>query len=213
MIKINKKKEPHSLTKYKLREPLDIERPLADQKVNSDVRKTLFNEQKGLCAYCMSKLQQNKTVIEHIKPKSKYTYLARTYTNLLLTCNNIGNHCDKSKGNNELSSVDKLIFNKIEYYIKYEETGNIYSEYSKIHSDLNNKNMLNLNGPFYLKRNRAEIFTTIRDEIKKDLDDGKNKSEIIENLKKRVLKLENDDWHEAYLGVHKFAINKIINEL
>ncbi len=101
---IIKNKEPKSLTNYKNKSHTRYND--MDFNVKQDVKKSLLNEQGGLCAYCMTRISitNNKAFdtskIEHFKPQSKFKKLELDYNNMLLVCS--GKYdgfetCDTSK--------------------------------------------------------------------------------------------------------------------
>ena len=75
--------------------------------VKQILRDSLLKEQGYLCAYCMSKIDDQHTKIEHYEPRNNKNEL--DYKNLLAVCggNSGGNdekhqHCDTKKGNKTL---------------------------------------------------------------------------------------------------------------
>lgn len=65
MILIQRGKEPDSLLQYRKGSPDACYEDLP-QKQREDIRKQMWEEQKGLCAYCMRQIKQPKDVrIEH----------------------------------------------------------------------------------------------------------------------------------------------------
>lgn len=65
MILIHRGKEPGSLLKYRKRNPKACYEEIP-QEVAEDIRKQMWEEQKGLCAYCMKKIERPEKVrIEH----------------------------------------------------------------------------------------------------------------------------------------------------
>ncbi|MEN2752610.1 retron system putative HNH endonuclease [Psychrobacter sp. FBL11] len=72
--------------------PEDIKAPLRQQ---------LYDEQLGICCYCCKSLNNEKTVIEHLKSRRNYPTKRFDYDNLLLSCS-ISKQCDNAKGSQEL---------------------------------------------------------------------------------------------------------------
>jgi len=129
MIKITKSQCPKRLLKYARHEPLDINEPFKDREVKEIIKNSLLKEQRYICAYCMTRITFEKMVIEHIEPKSNSKKLARTYSNLLATCNNSDNHCDKSKEDKKLLIANPLtLFDENENAINYLRDGSIELE-------------------------------------------------------------------------------------
>lgn len=55
--------------------------------LKSLIRQELYDEQLGLCCYCMQEIEENRgNIIEHFHPRSLYPDLTFSYENLLLAC-------------------------------------------------------------------------------------------------------------------------------
>ena len=126
MIFIEKqKKTPHLLLKFiALQRSINIHPKYKDldRQLLTELDDVLFQEQKGLCCYCMQKLPEESTLRkrEHFLPQSKFKLDEVNYYNLYLVCTddrsfeqkkientqgtNTG-HCDDS----EKAKGDKLI--------------------------------------------------------------------------------------------------------
>lgn len=133
MLNIHKGCEPSLLSEYRKQEDADWDGPaLPNGTTFSDVkqaiRRTLYKEQRGLCAYCMQELpdpdapdnteaiiNSSKTKIEHFFPRElsegPFAYRRSDYRNMLLCCDGGAHHhsgaltCDSAKGNRVLSHV------------------------------------------------------------------------------------------------------------
>lgn len=125
-----------------------------------ELRESLYQEQGGICAYCMRRLKDEPSreypsnKVEHIKPRSIYPNLTFDYNNLVLCCDGrTGNvsHCDTSKGNQDLS------FSPLEPHfiesLSYSSKGEIKSSNPKWDKELNE--ILNLNHPYLVSNRRA----------------------------------------------------------
>ncbi len=112
-----------------------------------DIRNALLKEQGYICAYCMQRISQNlneegKTVtkIEHYQAQSSDNSLQLNYMNMLGVCRgNEGEakklqHCDTARGNQRLT-VNPLDAN-CESLVKYETSGDIYSDNENVNHDL-----------------------------------------------------------------------------
>jgi uncharacterized protein (TIGR02646 family) len=121
MIPITKTNAPPLLNKY-IKNSLNVSyKQLSEEKEFKDVfyalRLHLLSEQKYLCCYCQQKIENVLNPngvplmgVDHFLPKdkTKYLHLQLEYRNLLAAC--LGNkdskkkpnHCDASKGNEEL---------------------------------------------------------------------------------------------------------------
>ena len=103
------------------------------------LRQQLFNEQKGICCYCMNKITIDNSNIEHFLPQSVFPENGVDYYNLYLACrHSIGKakpkqHCDTAKGNDLISkhigylhhNSSKNITTKCVDLIQYDEDGYI----------------------------------------------------------------------------------------
>ena len=70
MIVIKRGKEPNSLLKFRKDNPYaDYESDMPTE-VLKDIREQMWEEQRGLCAYCMKKIEAPSVVrIEHCRPR------------------------------------------------------------------------------------------------------------------------------------------------
>lgn len=149
---ITKANAPASLEAYKSIEGACFEDLPKD--VKDELRKSLVEEQGGLCCYCGGKIQaDNSSVIEHLLPKGVdcYKHLQLEYTNLLCSCDGgesdrkgkqkkekkvFPSHCDDKKHNNiiDVTPLDE----DCEEQFAYDEDGNIYglNQYAKATIDV-----------------------------------------------------------------------------
>jgi uncharacterized protein (TIGR02646 family) len=213
MIRINKFPCPPQLLDYAASEPLNIEKPFADCKINAIVRSSLLKEQKYLCAYCMTPIDFNHSVIEHILPKSLNPDKARTYGNLLATCDNENLHCDKSKKENSLLQAQDLIFNSIEECLIYNNEGLIIAKdpFPLLDEDINRKGLLNLNQAKYLMRNRKEVINQVESQIKQMMNKGYSSQKIKNKLAKVILDESQREKLTPYSGVLRFKCQEYID--
>ena len=129
------------------------------------IREALINRQHGLCAYCMSRIENNHTTrLEHVKPLSADKNNALDFNNIIAVCHGgacmEGKHrvlcCDAAKGDNELKYLSP--FNDdIEESLKYDRYGYVkccekHCRYEDIEFDIG---ILNLNG----KKNKPNADT------------------------------------------------------
>lgn len=178
MIRIEKGKEPHSLTEYKMQDNASFQNlPI---NVKNDIRLHLLREQGYLCAYCMRCIRQDSMRIEHFMPQSVILGKeALEYNNLLGVCRGgsmLNSDCDSQKEFHELTCDskkgntriiadprDQRVIDKIEY----KHDGTIYSKDDKINDDLNVA--LNLNSMDHaLPENRRAAYRRVMKEIKPD---------------------------------------------
>jgi uncharacterized protein (TIGR02646 family) len=134
------------------------------------LRQSLITEQRGLCCYCMSRVQPDGQTmkIEHWRSQrtAAFTHLQLIYSNLLGACNGGENgasehrHCDTLKGDQALLWNPADPAHAIESRIKYKNDGQIFSDDAQFNVELND--VLGLNGPF-LKNNRKNALKSMLD--------------------------------------------------
>ncbi len=147
MRNITKNHEPNSLTEHRKQVHADYDN-YADMDA---LRKSLVDEQRGLCCYCMSRLRatNNHMKVEHWHCRSGYPNEQLDYRNLLGAC--LGNqgfrsadqHCDTMKGNRDLSVNPAHPACDIERMIRFLGDGRIEADNEQLDRDLNE--ILNLN--------------------------------------------------------------------
>lgn len=163
MLYIKKGKEPRSLTEYKNMAHADY-----DGCNKNDIRAALMEEQGGLCAYCMCRLNQVDDVrIEHYIPQAICPEKVLSYKNMLGVCHGgskikntgaDGLTCDAHK-KDALITVNPWDENSIKK-IEYKMDGTIFSRDSDIDGDLDGT--LNLNHPAsQLKRSRKQVLDSL----------------------------------------------------
>lgn len=209
MIKITKLTCPPQLIDYARHEPLDIDEPFRDREVKMIIKKQLLVEQKYICAYCMTPIQYDNMVIEHIEPKGRFSSKARAYSNLLATCDNSYNHCDKSKGEKDLLIANPLTFIDIENEIKYSRDGRIDVDIdTPLFKDINET--LNLNTIKYLIRNRKQVIEDTKKTIDSMISRGFSKVKI-QNMISKILVNEKKATHATpYSGVMRYEFKKYL---
>lgn len=176
MIVIQRGKEPDSLLRYRKSSPTACYEELpAEQR--EDIRKQMWEEQCGLCAYCMRRIKSPKDVrIEHYQarhPLEGYYRKAETlnYKSMLGVCfgNSIGWNvkkenliCDAHRGNKKLS-VNPYDIHSIRK-IKYTSDGFITSDDEGIREDV--EKTLNLNcSASSLPENRKNVLFEVKRKI------------------------------------------------
>ena len=132
----------------------------------TELRKALLQEQGFICGYCMRRIGEANSRIEHIKPQSLSVSQGKPeetldYSNMIVCCDgdiNVFNsekqfHCDRHKKETPISftpfeqrAVDSISYSS--------NTGEIKSSDSKINDDINK--VLNLNIE-RLKGNRLAV--------------------------------------------------------
>ena len=210
MIKINKKTEPQSLFDYR-RTNTTYDGP-SFTSVKEDIRKQLLSEQGFLCAYCMTRINDNplETKIEHWHSQSNYPHEQLNYKNLLLTCKgNEGRspeeqHCDTKKGNLNIlfnpSNPDHDIERLIEYHL---DDGTIKSTNHEFDKELNA--ILNLNHPL-LKENRLSVLKAVMEILNNKK--GKRNRKQIENYLRRWQIKDTSGNLQEFCGVAIYYLKK-----
>lgn len=159
MRRIIKRSEPASLTQHR-------HTPYADYDNYADMdtlRESLVAEQRGLCCYCLSPIRPEIGVmrVEHWHCQDSYPGEQLVYANLLAAC--MGNegqprkleHCDKRKGNSDLSRNPADPAYQIEDLIRYKGDGTIVSDNQAFDRELND--VLNLNVAFLRNSRKAAL--------------------------------------------------------
>ena len=147
MKNIKKRQEPQSLTSYRKTPGATY----GGYSKKDDLRKSLAEEQRKICCYCMSRIEhkRSKMKIEHHKSISHFSALQLKYKNLLGAClggegqRKKAQHCDTYKGNKPLSFNPAYLSHNIEKKVYYSGDGKIGSTNQAIDNELNK--VLNLN--------------------------------------------------------------------
>ncbi|MDM8551429.1 retron system putative HNH endonuclease [Desulfobacterales bacterium HSG2] len=183
---IAKGKEPASLLAHRKNKEADYAN--LPKKAKNDLRKALLKEQGYVCCYCMQRIREDNSKIEHWKPQ-KHTRFQLNYQNLLAACQgNEGEkkdrqHCDTHKGEQEITINPTDKTRNCELFIKYRKNGLICSDDPVINEELNT--VLNLNTQT-LAENRAVIMDYVKNEITRVK--GKNSAWPIPYVRKIIQK-------------------------
>ena len=164
MRAITKGREPPSLTEHRRASHGDY----GNYQDKSSLRESLVSEQRGLCCYCMSRIQPstNKMKIEHWRCQARYPDEQLNYRNLLGACLGGEGHpfrlqyCDTRKGDDDLLWNPADPAHAIEARVRYDLDGTIESNNEVFNTQLNQ--ILNLNLPF-LKENRKVVLDSLLD--------------------------------------------------
>lgn len=200
MIRIRKRQEPKSWSEYRLSTP----GANFDAAPKADLRKALLEEQGYICCYCMGRIEESSTRIEHRRPREKYINEQFDYRNLMAAClggegfESIRHHCDKRKHNHEISLDPTDSTKDIERKLRYREaSGEIDSDDPDVRHDLTEILGLNLE---HLKLARREIL----DGFKKGFE-RKHKGDWSAGIIERELKKWSDvpanGKHHPYAGI------------
>jgi uncharacterized protein (TIGR02646 family) len=162
---INKGREPDSLLKHRKSTSASY-----DNYPDKDaLRLRLADEQRGICCYCMGRIRPNgnSMKIEHWHSQSAYTLEALEYRNLLGACTgNEGEpprlqHCDTSKGDQDISRNPANPAHRIEDFIRYDlASGEVSSQDPQFDVELNQ--VLHLNIQVLRNRRLAAIEVVIQ---------------------------------------------------
>lgn len=213
MIAIKRGKEPNCLLKFRKENPdADCETDIPTE-VSKEIREQMWEEQKGLCAYCMKKISDPKRVrIEHCRPRhpqekqehdKKATLdfkwmLGVCYGNSLVKgVRTEDRTCDAYKGNTELTvnPFDEMSVRKI----KYRADGSIYSDDERINKDVTET--LNLNCQVLsLPQTRKRVLNAEQDKIAKKCK-GKNQDAYVHELERVYASLTQERNLTPYCGI------------
>lgn len=182
MIAIKKGREPDKLLRYRQQEGASYEQ--MDKDVKNELLEKLLQEQGHICAYCMRRIPEQRTLPPGIAPATIEHWLPRNpeskedigqglnYRNMLAVCsgnrgcgNKEGLTCDASRGNEPLKvnpcNKDTLCG------ITYTSSGKIKSSDPDIDEDLNKR--LHLNSEVIsLPENRKQVLQALIDDVKKN---------------------------------------------
>ena len=159
MRAIVKGREPHSLTSHRLTPHADYD----NYRDKDALRHALVAEQRGLCCYCMGRIEPNADTmkIEHWQCQDNHQPEQLNYRNLLGACLGAkeeprrNQHCDTRKGNQDLLWSPAEPDHAIESRVQYAADGTIKSHDETFDSQLNE--VLNLNLPFLMNRRKGVL--------------------------------------------------------
>ncbi len=133
MIKINKGSEPREWVEKR-------NTPGFKYEAIPELRESLLEEQGYICAYCMCRIGESNSKIEHIKSKSpeKFPELSLSYSNMIICCmggegSKGEKHCDTSKEDKDISFdlFTDVFFETISYGSKSGEIKSSNATYSQ----------------------------------------------------------------------------------
>ena len=156
--------EPRSLIEHRNNALSDYDN--YDDKEN--LRKSLVDEQHGLCCYCMGRIHPNRKSmkIEHWQSQAHHPNKQLDYKNLLGAClggtgqPHCRQHCDTRKGNRELKWNPANTSHRIEARVQYGPDGSIKADDADFNKQINDVLNLNLS---MLKNNRIGSLNGILD--------------------------------------------------
>ena len=206
MIHIKKQTEPQSLLQFKRlggRYFDDLDRDTKDE-----LRKSLLTEQGYICAYCMSRISDEKnSKIEHYIPRNEDNQV--DYENLLIVCKGGEGQsekqqtCDTKKGNLVIS-IDPQNKHHIDT-IEYSSLGKIIS--SNTHYDREINEVLNLNDELgYLLANRFKALNAVKNYLSKF--DGHIRGQKIKKLYAMYSTKDERGYLMTYVGIIMWYLSK-----
>lgn len=204
MIYIKKNSPPSEFIKFIKKTP-DIHFDDLPSDIKDILRKSLLKEQGSLCAYCMSRIYDDRTKMKIERYEARNSDNELDYSNLLAVCT--GNlsgsfpnrqHCDTKKGEKKLhinpQNCDHISM------ISYKSDGTILVRDNEIFNDDLNR-VLNLNDDYgYLKNNRKVALRELQKKISRSFKDKKAPIEFLKNALS-FYESTHDDKYEAYCGI------------
>ena len=206
MIPIHKNHPPVLLSQYRsVPNASFADMPTA---IKETLRKSLLEEQGGICCYCMSRINMQSSRIEHWECQSSAEDKQLDYSNMMLACHGnegrepTSQHCDVKKGDlslrfnpSEPGHAQKL---KIRYF-----NGSISSDDATFNTQL--ETVLNLNFAT-LCRNRKAIYNAVINALNKKC--GKRwKRAAIDSLIQKYTPLPHRQ-AEPFCGVALYHLKK-----
>ncbi len=216
-----------------------IRKKYFDKLDKNTIRKALVEEQHGLCAYCMDKIDAigDKMVLEHWYPLSRSKSKALSYENMLASCKggDTDQHsdtnkvfcCDKHKGHATISidPQNAAMMASIRYFpngiIYIDDSYGSKRERNILSQDINQTLMLN--GRFDSKKNlvkqdtttqlvkkRKDIFQAESEFLLSGIEDGDIDADWIE---KEIISLTSSLGWEAFLGVKLYVLRYYLEKI
>lgn len=181
MIEIKKGREPEKLLRYRQQAGASYEQ--MDKDVKDELLEKLLEEQGHICAYCMRRIPETRTLPDGVAPVTIEHRLPRNpgsgevlgqgldYRNMFAVCsgnrgcgNRKGMTCDARRGNQPIK-VNPCDARTL-YGITYTSAGRIQSSDPEIDEDFNER--LNLNSEsLSLPENRKQVLQAMLEDIKK----------------------------------------------
>lgn len=166
MRAITKEAEPSSLTLYRAQNNPPGKRAFQDYPDKSNLREQLIREQKGLCCYCMGRIENDPLTmkVDHFQCQDRYQDGRLTYSNLLGVCSGAKGmpkaqqHCDSRKGDLDLLWSPANSAHAIESRILYLADGEIKSADEVFNAQLNDVLGLNLK---FMRNNRKAVLDSV----------------------------------------------------
>ncbi len=195
----------------------------------NDIREALIQEQGGICAYCMKRINNKRntelnkyyTEIEHYRSQDVYNGqdgkadLRLNYQNMLGVCNgNSGQptnklHCDKSKDTEQNKKFLPLKIDPLkpscEYLVQFRGNGVVFSTNEEIDVELTK--VLNLNEENLVKNRKIAIDFAIQSI------NTKQKKKKVKKWSIAMIREEQNKWAKLYNTGYKEYCQAVINYL
>lgn len=187
MRRIVKRNEPRDLRVWKRRHPEACYDDLSHDarfpgaaRAKAALRRALLKEQRGLCCYCETLIDDGNFHVEHFRPKDPrfFPHLQLSYDNLHACCHKIPcggseENCGHKKGNRFNENLVSPLEPDCESHFRYDLTGRIFPADQRGADTIT---MLNLNSALLRESRKALI------EYFEDMDDDTYDLEITLHL-------------------------------
>jgi len=221
MIEIKKGREPDRLLWYRQQDGASYEQ--MDQEVKEELLQRMLEEQGHICAYCMRKIPEGRTLpvgvapatIEHWFPRNPESNedvgQGLNYKNMFVVCtgnrgcgSKEGLTCDARRGNEPIK-VNPCDIETLRG-ITYTSSGRIQSSEPEIDEDINKR--LNLNcESISLPENRKQVLQVLVEDVRKK----RGKGDISLYCRRRLEQIRDmDDPKLPYVGIMIWWLEKHI---
>lgn len=152
------------------------------------VKEALWDEQGGICCYCMKALEYYDSHLEHFLPRHFNAGLEVEYSNMLLSCNGEWGdrtHCGHKKEDEDTPMLRAPTDADIESYFKFDVVGHIDSDDARAMTTIRVLALDSLN----LKRHREQAIEAIgffdsdfdaqRDDIRRECCERKDDGDFV----------------------------------
>ncbi|MCA9550167.1 MAG: TIGR02646 family protein [Myxococcales bacterium] len=163
MLRIRKASPPPCITELKKTPGADWSTVTGAQK--AEMRQHLLREQAGLCAYCMRRIHQGSTTVEHWAPRSEADADPFEWEHLLGVCDGGGpgakpshQHCDRSRGAKSLALHPAHPTRDVEQVVRYKADGRVWADDPAHEREL--ESVLQLNVP-NLRNGRRQVVDAV----------------------------------------------------
>ncbi|MEM8527107.1 MAG: retron system putative HNH endonuclease [Bacteroidota bacterium] len=192
-----------------------------DKCVKKNLRKSLVDEQFGICAYCQQKLKEDRIKIEHhceqsiCNGENGPTDRRLDYTNLFAVCLGKGGqpeslHCDTLKAKKAINPSQhhlpiKILPTNIAHIttFEYSSTGLLKSSNDTFKREIND--ILNLNATYLKKMRKDKWLSIYRNSCNKK--GGVNKLKM-KRLIEKTLSLKNDHFTHSFPALAEYMRDK-----